>query len=126
MFKTYSSSIPVLFLVVLIGFCSCANKSYSIKEFQRSKTEVILTGRVVDSKSGINLPGVLIRNVTDSSSAYTNKDGWYEMKLNTTNLRIKAIYVGYYNVISKRLKLNPGDSIVVNFRIGEDSRPLID
>jgi len=126
MLNNYSSSASCLVLLVIIGFSGCANGTYSVTQFQRSDTEVILTGKAFDSRSGIALPGVLIRNAIDSSGTYTNKDGSYKMKLFTRCARLKAVYIGYYHNITKRLELNPGDSVVVNFRMREDTRPLID
>jgi len=76
-------------------------------------------------KSGIDLPGVLIRNVSILRVPTPIKMGGTKL-IKYNQPTGKAIYVGYYNVIFKSLMLNPGDLIVVNFKIKEYSKTWID
>lgn len=116
----------ILALLVAIAWMSCAGRHYTLAQFHRNGSEVMVTGQAFDASTGTPLPGTWIRNDLDSSRIYTNKDGWYKMKLSASRQRIKAVYLGYYLNSTKKFKPRPGDSLVLNFRMKVDSRPLLD
>ncbi|MCL1973916.1 MAG: TonB-dependent receptor [Bacteroidetes bacterium] len=62
-----------------------------------AQSEWVVSGRVVDQKTGAFLPDVYVRVATDGSTIFTttNENGWYSLRLPSGNTELEFFYTGY-------------------------------
>lgn len=85
--------------------------------------EVVIKGLVRDKETTELLPFVsiaaCIHDTVVVAKAFTNLDGYYEMKLDAEkykNVTLKAVYVGYQTVIIHEVSLKKETEININFQ----------
>jgi hypothetical protein len=134
-FRMVKYLINIFIFTVLIG---CAQKSvllptynqgrysfqlYHSKELENQKMTYV-GGSIVDLESKKMLTGSIVE--FGCLKAYP-EDGLYEFRLGKTNVStpVEAKAIGYLSIFTAPCKLNDGDSLVVNFYLAEDKRPII-
>ena len=85
----------------------------------------MITGKLVDADSGSILPGA-VRTGDTTTIAMADNNGIYKAQMRPGNYQIRAGFVGYKLSKPKTIKIKPGDSIVLNFRIKYANEVLID
>ncbi|KLT67016.1 carboxypeptidase-like regulatory domain-containing protein [Pedobacter sp. BMA] len=115
----------LLSATLLISSCT-VNRKYTIQRYKTDHPAVIITGAVYDKKTKKKMPAVRIMSLMDSMKVNTDNDGNYTLKSTVGSQKLKAIWVGYYDVNTKKIMLNRGDSLMIDFYMKEDNRPLID
>lgn len=81
----------ILFCIGFAMFLHCAINA---------QTEYQISGYVSDARTGEQLTGATVTNVTSNSGVVCNAYGFYSLKVNTANPRLRFSFVGYEQFIS--------------------------
>ena len=57
----------------------------------------VITGKIIDAKSGESLPFSNVRVINTTLGTATNSKGFYELKLSAGKYSLVASYIGYYS-----------------------------
>jgi len=123
----HTLTIIVTILALMCSGCySYTRSNYSITIIQTTSRQTVVTGRVIDRKDNIPLAEVQVSSIDNLTSTNTDRDGYYKLKLNGGHHKIKASWIGYFHNYCKVLNLKEGDSVILNFKMKADDRPLED
>lgn len=101
-------------LILVSGFSACTvNK---ITRYKIANSKSILTGKIVDLDNGQILPGA-VKGGDKTIIANADNNGIYRAELKPRTYKIRAAFIGYKFSKPKTIKIEPGDSIVLNFKL---------
>lgn len=98
--------------------------SYNQTVFSGHSNRIIVTGQVTDQDTGLLMPVVRISTIDQLSQTSTDKNGRYILDITGSSQKLRAVWVGYHHIYTKKLKLKIGDTAVINFKMSYDMRPL--
>lgn len=99
-------------LMVSLSACS----STQIQKFPITSGKIVLTGKIIDAHTRAPIPGG-IKDGDTTVLAYANNNGVYRTELKPGTHKLRAVFIGYKLSKPYKLRVQSGDSIVLNFKI---------
>ncbi|RZL05502.1 MAG: carboxypeptidase-like regulatory domain-containing protein [Pedobacter sp.] len=118
--------VSTLLALIISGCYSYTRSKHATSILITTNRHIVVIGRVIDKNDNSPLAAVQVSSTDNLTSTNTDRDGYYKLKLNGGHHRIKASYIGYFFNYSKALNLKMGDSVILNFKMKADNRPLED
>ncbi|RBL88187.1 hypothetical protein [Chitinophaga flava] len=107
------------------------HRNYTVKKYKKAGTTsslIVISAFNAKEPNEQSLVGIVLILDADTTKPFKSigYEGVYKMQVQPGKHKVRAVWPGYKIITTDYIKTNPGDSILLNFYLPPDERPLVD